>query len=158
MEFCFEQVVPALHNDVFAFHADPGNLVALHRSRWGFRLLHHDGDVRPGCATWVQELVAGIVPVVLGFRHTTYEPPHRFGEELFHGPYETFVHTHEFETVTEGTLVRDRLLVRWPWQYGGAAVMRTLVASRIREAFAARQRTLRALVDDGTLVAAAARR
>ena len=145
MELSFEHVIPAPIERVFRFHASPVNLTALHRDPGTFRLLHHDGDVRPGCTTWFEQTVAGFVPVVLGFRHVTYEPPHRFAEELIHGPYERFVHEHEFEARGGGTLVRDRLDVAVPWQYGGTLALRVVVAPRIRAAFVARQQALRAL-------------
>jgi hypothetical protein len=96
MEFCFEQVVEAPIERVFGFHASPTHLALLHRDCTTFRLLHHDGDVRPGCTTWFEEKLAGFLPVVLGFRHVTYEPPLRFAEELIHGPYDRFIHVHEF--------------------------------------------------------------
>jgi ligand-binding SRPBCC domain-containing protein len=154
VEFCFEHVIPAALADVFAFHADPANLAALFGSRSGFRLLHHDGGVEPGSTTWVEERIAWVVPVVLGFRHVLCDPPHRFGEELFHGPYERFVHVHEFEARGDGTLVRDRLEVRVPWHSGGRAAMCMVIAPRIRQAFAFRQQALRRLVARGMLAPA----
>jgi ligand-binding SRPBCC domain-containing protein len=155
MELCFEHVVEAPVERVFAFHASPAHLATLHRDSTAFRLLHHDGDVRPGSTTWFEQKLTGFLPVVLGFRHVTYEPPRRFGEELIHGPYDRFVHVHEFEPHPRGTLVRDRLELAVPWQYGGTLVLRLLVAPRIRAAFVARQAALRTLVSRGALDAAA---
>ena len=151
MEFCFEQVINASREVLFAFHANPPNLAVLFRDDPTFRLLHHDGDIRPGCTTWFENTVAWCVPVVMGFRHIAYEPPHRFCDELIHGPYERFMHTHEFEECPEGGLVRDRLDVRLSWQYGGETVLRLVIAPRIRRAFAFRQRALERIVAAGGL-------
>jgi len=157
MKFRFEQVIESSREGVFAFHADPSNLAVLFAGRPAFRLLHHDGGIRPGCVTWIEETVAGCAPVVMGFRHTIYEPPDRFGEELIHGPYERFVHIHEFEERTEAaTLVRDRLDVSLPWQYGGEAAIRWIVAPMIRSTFGFRQRALRKLAAAGDLMKQAA--
>jgi ligand-binding SRPBCC domain-containing protein len=88
----------------------------------------------------------------MGFRHTIYEPPQRFCEELFHGPYARFVHLHEFEERSAGTtLVRDSLDVSLPWQYGSEAALRLLVAPMLRRTFAFRQRALRRLVAAGAV-------
>ena len=97
MEFLFEREVAAPREGVFAFHADPGNLEVLMRRCAGFRVLRHDRSIRPGAVTWVEQPVFPWLKVVMGFRHTLCEPPLRFGEEIFHGPFSRFVHLHEFE-------------------------------------------------------------
>ena len=139
MELRFEQVVALPREAVFAFHEDPEHLVRLHRGWAAFRLLHHDGGVAPGSRTWFEITVAGIVPVVLGFEHTVYEPPLRFGERLIHGPFRKFSHTHEFEDGAAGkTVVRDLLDVELPWYYGGEPAMRLIVGPLLRRAFGLR--------------------
>src|SRR5689334_12954199 len=74
IELVFEHEVGAPLETTFAFHEDPGNLEQLLTMENGFRLLHHDGCNRPGSETWFEITVAGWVPVVLGFKHTLYEP------------------------------------------------------------------------------------
>ena len=150
MELTFEQVVPAPRDEVFAFHARPENLAVLMGCAPGFRLLHHDGAVQPGRETWVEVTWAKCVPVALGFRHTIYQPPERFGEELVHGPFRAFSHVHEFEAHADGTLVRDRLHVTLPWTLGGEIAMRAL-AGGLRRVFAARQRALSSFCRAGRL-------
>lgn len=151
MEFSFEQVIPAPLGNVFAFHKTPSYLKVLMRDWPTFRLLHHEGSVLPGRSVWIEEMIAGCIPVVLGFRHTIYEPPCRFGEELIHGPFNRFVHVHEFEDQGGGTLVRDRLLISLPRYYGGALGMRWLVAPKIRQVFEYRQQALHRLAEQGLL-------
>jgi ligand-binding SRPBCC domain-containing protein len=133
---------------VFAFHENPEHLNVMLRGRRDFRLLHHDGSIRPGCETWVEQRV-GILPVVLGFRHVLYEPPHRFGEELIHGPFKTFRHIHEFVDRPGGTAVEDRLCVDLPIQYGGHLAMRFLAAPRLCAFFAHRHGVYAALTREG---------
>ena len=140
----FEHVIDAPLERVFAFHANPANLAVLHGSTGTFRLLHHDGVLHAGGTVWFEQKVTAFLPVVLGFRHVVYEPPRRFADELVHGPFVRFVHVHEFEARADGTLVRDRLDVVVPWQYGGRLALRLVVAPRIRAAFAARHGALRA--------------
>ena len=92
MVFQFDKVVAASREALFAFHAVPANLGLLLRHWGAFRVLCDDGDVRPGCMTWLEVRVARCIPVVLGFRHTLYDPPGRLGEELIHGPFAQFDH------------------------------------------------------------------
>src|SRR5262245_17591454 len=96
MEFHFTSFVTAPLAETFRFHEDPANLEVLHHECRSLRLLHHEGGIQVGAMTWFEITVAHVVPVVLAFRHTQYEPPLRFGEEVVHGPFAHFVHRHEF--------------------------------------------------------------
>jgi ligand-binding SRPBCC domain-containing protein len=131
----FEHEVPASLAAAFAFHEDPANLVRLLSTEQGFRLLHHDGNNQPGSETWFEVTIAGCVPAVLGFKHTLYEPPHRFAESLVHGPFASFEHRHEFQPTAAGTLVKDAIDVMLPWYYGGHAATRLYVAPMIQRLF-----------------------
>lgn len=142
MRFSFAQRVAADPGPVFAFFADPGNLAVLHRDDPGFRLLRHAGGVRPGDETWVVTTLLRCVPIVLGFRHTAYDPPRSFAEQLVHGPFAHFTHRHEFRPVPGGTLVRDELELRLPWTWGGELALRGLLAAGVTRRFALRHRAL----------------
>ena len=135
---------------VFAFHEDPANLARLLRNWRGFRILHHDGNIRPGSETWVEQTVGSCVPVVMGVRYTIYEPPTRFAEQMIHGPFHQFEHIHEFESTPQGIVVRDLLDVAWPSHYGGKFVMRLCVAPMLRRVFEFRQIVLEQLLDEET--------
>ena len=154
VEFLFETTVPAPRDAVFDFHADPGNLDALMAGWPGYRLLRHDGHVRPGAITRVRQRVALVLPFEIGLRHHLYEPPHRFAESRVHGPFARFDHLHEFEDAPGGTLVRDRLaLLLSPW-WGGAPATRWFVAPMVRRMWAHRHERLHGLAARGGLARA----
>src|SRR5512133_1365268 len=142
MHFSYEQIVPVARERVFGFFEHPQRLELLHAGCSRIRLLHHETQVRVGAETWVEVTVAGFIPIVMGFRHTLFEAPIRFGEEAIHGPFSTFTHLHEFMAQGENTAVRDVLDLRLPWQYGGEAAMRHSVASTIRRMFQGRAEAL----------------
>jgi ligand-binding SRPBCC domain-containing protein len=145
MKFWFEQVIDLPVERLFRFHEDPEHLSVLLRHWPTFRMIKHDGNVRVGSMTWFEESVGLVIPVVMGFRHFVYEPPHRFGERLVHGPYSRFIHIHEFERTESGTVVRDLLDITLPWQYGGEPIMKIIVGPMIRRAFTFRQTELKRL-------------
>jgi len=155
MRFCFEQIVPVARERVFGFFEQPQCLELLHASWSKIRLLHHETQVRVGAETWVEVTVAGFIPIVMGFRHTLFEAPIRFGEEVIHGPFSTFTHLHEFVARGGNTEVRDILDLRLPWHYGGEAAMRHSVASAIRRMFQGRAEALIRLANDGILTSCA---
>ena len=141
----FKQTLSLPQERIFEFHQDPGNLNLLLDGWPGFRLLHHDGRIDLGCEMWVEVMVARCVPLVLGFRHTLYEPPHRFGEAIIHGPFRIFEHVHQFSSTDDGTEVHDQLKVALDWPYGGVAGTRALVIPTLRKFFAFRQMALERL-------------
>jgi ligand-binding SRPBCC domain-containing protein len=155
MEFLFETTVPAPRDAVFAFHTDPGNLDLLMGGWPGYRLLRHDGSIRPGSTTWVRQRVGLVLPVVIALRHHLYEPPHRFAESAVHGPFSRFDHTHEFEEAPGGgTVVRDRLDLVLSPLLGGAPGTRWFVAPMVRRMWAFRHRALHGVVARGGLAGA----
>lgn len=146
MRFRFESTVATRIDTAFAFHEDPANLARLHAEWPGFRILHHSGNVRPGSETWFEQTIAHVVPLVMGFRHTVYEPPNRFAEQMVHGPFLRFIHIHEFEPIGQQVIVRDLLDVAMPRQLGGELLIRSCVAPSLRRVFAHRSRVLERLL------------
>jgi len=149
MEFRFEHLVSVPRETLFRFYENPAHLSLLHAGLPGFRLLHHENSIRPGSTVWVEQTIAGCIPMVMGFRHIVYEPPRLFGEEMIHGPFSLFKHIHEFEKLGEKTVVRDILNVTLKWPYGGEIGTRLFAAASIRSLFAFRSRALQRLVDSG---------
>ena len=151
MQFIFEKIVPVQRKILFQFHSCPERLEVLHDGWSRTRLLKHEKRVRVGGETWVEQTIAGVLPVILGFRHIMFEPPSRFGEELIHGPFSKFHHIHEFEERKSETMVRDLVDVEWPWQYGGAVAMRLCVERGIRKMFEARGEAMMRLAQEGVV-------
>ncbi len=151
LETCYESRVERPLHVVFAFHRSPANLARLLGEWPGFGLLAHEQEVAEGSETWIQQRVAGMLPVAMGFLHTTYDPPRRFEETMIHGPFEVFVHSHEFVDAGVATIVRDRVRLTLPWWYGGRWMSRKVPALWLDEFFAFRHRRLAELVEAGAL-------
>lgn len=147
MQLRFQQTVSLPRSVLAAFHEDPGNLAVLHDGWSRLRLLGHEGT-GVGCRTWFEVTVAGILPVALGFEHTLYEPPARYSEKLFHGPFHEFVHTHQFEDRPDGAVVCDVLEITLPWYYGGEWATRLLVAPFVDRIFRNRHAALERWAQD----------
>jgi len=151
MRFYFQSAVSLSRETVFAFFENPARLELLHAGWSRIRLLRHGGRVEVGAETWVEVTIARIVPVVLGFRHTVFEPPIRFAEQTIHGPFSRFSHIHEFEAVDGKTIVRDLLEICLSRHYGGETAMRRILAPQITRIFEHRADALNRLVADGTV-------
>jgi ligand-binding SRPBCC domain-containing protein len=157
MHLVFETIVPVQREIVFRFHECSSCLAVLHHGWSNTRLLKHEARVRVGGEVWAEQMVAGFLPVIVGFRHFLFEPSLRFGEDLFHGPFSRFRHIHEFEDRGSETMVRDVLNVEWPWQYGGQAALHALVVPGIRKMFRTRGEVMLRLAQNGVIAELAAR-
>ena len=83
MQFSFEQVIELPRSLVFSFYEDPEHLLLLHGERLhaqrsALRMIRHDGHLRVGSTIWFEINIAGVLPVVMGFEHTIYDPPRLF--------------------------------------------------------------------------------
>jgi ligand-binding SRPBCC domain-containing protein len=151
MRLQYQHAIALPRAAVFAFHENPENINVLHRGWSAVRTIHHDGNVKPASRTWIEATFAGILPVVLGFEHTLYEPPFRFAERQIHGPFQRFLHEHQFDEIQSATVVRDILDVELPAWYGGESAMRRLIAPRLNRIFALRCTRLSELALGGVI-------
>jgi len=151
MQLIFEQIIKVPREVVFAFHENPENLLLIHAGWATVRLIKHDGGLTPNNRLWIEITVLKILPMVMGFEHTIYDPPKCFTERLVHGVFDTFNHRHEFEETSGGTLVRDVLEVKLPWLYGGELVMHTIAGPMLKQMFKHRQQSLLKLALSGVL-------
>jgi ligand-binding SRPBCC domain-containing protein len=156
VRFVFEKHVPVRRQLLFRFHECPAHLAVLHAGWSKVRLLQHEERLRVGGETWLEQTVAGLLPVILGFRHTLLEPPFRFAEELIHGPFARFSHVHEFVEQGPSTLVRDIVEFEWPWWFGGRLASHLCIERGIRAMFSKRGDAMVRLAENGQIKSLAA--
>jgi ligand-binding SRPBCC domain-containing protein len=149
MKFIFRQFLNVSRDLAFAFFRNPRCLPLLHVKEKEIRVLRHSIDVQVGAETWAEVTVLAILPIVLGFRHDLYDPPHRFGESLIHGPFRRFTHIHEFRPAKDGTEIFDHLDVELPNFFGSDYAVRLLIQPKIQMSFEMRHIELRRLVGSG---------
>ncbi|MBM80571.1 MAG: CDP-paratose 2-epimerase [Planctomycetaceae bacterium] len=74
---------------------------------------------------------------------TEWDPPFCFTDSQLRGPYRSWVHTHTFEELDGGTLVRDRVEYQVP---GGSLTNRLFVQGDLRRIFNYRHNQLPGLL------------
>jgi len=132
-------LLPVPLDRVFAFFADAGNLERLTPPWLHFHVLTPQPiTMAEGIRINYRLRLRGL-PLRWQSEITAWEPPHRFVDEQRRGPYRVWQHEHVFAARAEGTLVTDR--VRFA-SWGGAFVMRGLVAPDLRRIFSYRQEQL----------------
>jgi ligand-binding SRPBCC domain-containing protein len=94
---------------MFAFFSDPRNLEALTPPWLRFALLEPaPAQIAPGTRIDYRLRVHG-VPLKWTSEIEAFEPGVGFIDRQLSGPYALWHHTHEFEALGEGTLIRDRV-------------------------------------------------
>lgn len=109
-----EQTVPRDIDEVWAFFADPGNLEAITPGFLRFRILTPQPIPFDEGALIDYRLRLFGVPIRWKTRIEEVVPRERFVDRQLSGPYKLWHHTHEFEPVAGGTLVRDTVRYRLP--------------------------------------------
>ncbi|MBA2719160.1 MAG: NAD(P)H-binding protein [Chloroflexi bacterium] len=145
--------------EVFDFFSRPENLGRITPASMGFEFLTEDRDMRSGL-----EIRYRIRPLFIPLTWTTkitgYEPPTGFEDVQLSGPYARWEHTHTFEAVPDGTVVRDEILYAVPFGPLGDLANRLVVRSELARIFRHRAETIRtvfaaAAEPTGTTVAVA---
>ena len=110
------QVIPRTIEETFAFFADAGNLEAITPNWLRFQILT-SGVVTMHAGTLIEYWLRWRwFPVRWLTEIRAWEPPRRFVDVQLQGPYRLWEHTHTFEAISDGTLMRD--VVRYAMPFG----------------------------------------
>ncbi|HMO36600.1 MAG TPA: SRPBCC family protein [Gemmatales bacterium] len=111
-----EQFIPKPIDTVFAFFADAANLDFLtppwlhFQIRTALPITMQTGTLIDYTIRW------RLVPVRWRTEILDWSAPHKFVDQQIRGPYKLWHHTHTFEVVSGGTLMRD--IVRYKLPFG----------------------------------------
>jgi ligand-binding SRPBCC domain-containing protein len=126
-------------DDVFAFFADPANLVRITPPWLHFSIRSPQPiDMATGALIDYRIRMRGI-PMKWRSEITVWDPPHRFVDEQRIGPYRYWIHEHTFKTSGGFTDVSDHVRYAVP---GGELVRRLFVARDLRRIFSHRASVL----------------
>ena len=141
--------LPVPIDEVFAFFGDAANLERLTPPELRFEIVT-SLPIEMDRGTLIEYRLA-----LLGVRFdwmtriAEWDPPRRFVDEQWRGPYLRWVHTHRFWPAEGGTLIEDEVRYRLPLSPFGEVAL-PLVRRQLEHIFAFRAVAVRtALVADG---------
>lgn len=140
----FEQEIWFDHkpNDVFQFFCDARNLEMITPSFLRFRIVKAPEEALFEGALIDYRLRLHGVPIRWRTRIDIWDPPRTFVDTQLKGPYRSWHHTHEFEPLDGGTLVRDVVRYELPLGALGELVAGNLVEHDVALIFAYRRTRL----------------
>jgi NADH dehydrogenase len=141
------QLVPRPIDEVFAFFAEPENLARLTPPAMRFVFLTDARQMRPGLV--LDYRLRPLLGVSVRWRThiDAFDPPHSFHDVQARGPYRAWRHTHTFEAVGGGTLVRDEVEYTLPFGLLGEVAHRLAVRRQLTEIFRFRARAIASIFD-----------
>lgn len=109
-----EQYLPIPPKEVFPFFSEARNLEQITPPNLNFHILSQSTpQIQQGTLIDYRLRIHG-VPVSWRTLIESWAPPRMFVDTQLKGPYSKWHHTHEFEALGPGTLIRDRVLYRLP--------------------------------------------
>ena len=134
--------LPVARSKLFPFFADARNLERLTPPSLRFEILT-PGEIRmeAGAIIDYRLRVSGF-PVLWRTVIELWEPPFRFVDVQTKGPYALWRHTHTFEEIPQGTMMRDRVEYTLPFGPLGAVAHRLFVARQLERIFSFRARVV----------------
>lgn len=135
-------ILPRRIEEVFAFFADARNLEELTPPWLRFQIVAPEPvALRAGTRIAYRLRLHGF-PLVWESEITTWQPPVRFVDEQYRGPYRRWRHEHTFRDLGDATAVHDRVDYA---PRGGRLVNALFVAPDLARIFRYRQRRMAAL-------------
>ena len=137
-----EQRIERPLTEVFAFFERPENLATITPPELGFEILTPTPiEMKLGALI---DYSVRILGVRLHWRTIIcdYQPPYRFVDSQLKGPYTFWYHTHTFEEVDGGTMIRDEVRYVVPFGWVGRLMNRLVIRRRLQGIFAFRARVI----------------
>ncbi len=145
-----EQWISRSIDDVFAFFSNAKNLEAITPSWLGFRILSREPIVMQAGARIVYRLYWHRFPLRWISEIRSWNPPTSFIDVQLRGPYSLWHHTHTFQPVDGGTLIRDAVEYALPFGILGRLAHAAVVKANVNAIFDYRAQKVRELLEAAT--------
>ena len=134
--------LPKKTTEVFPFFTDEKNLEKLTPKYLNFNVLKKSTEtINEGTLIDYQLKLHGFA-IKWRTLIESWEPGKKFVDSQIRGPYKIWHHTHEFEELAGGTLMRDRVLYKLPMGWIGQLISGPFVKSDVARIFAYRKKII----------------
>ena len=137
-----KQYIPRPIEEVFSFFSEAKNLEKITPQNLKFHILEvSTPKMQEGTLIDYMLKIQG-VPVKWRTLIKKWNPPYSFADQALKGPYKFWYHTHSFETLGKGTLMKDEVRFVLPLGILGWLVAHRKVIKDVRKIFDFRRKTV----------------
>ncbi|WP_071189401.1 SRPBCC family protein [Trichormus sp. NMC-1] len=134
LQFKHSSIINAPVEVVWKLHERPDILQLLTPPWQPIQVIRREGGLNEGAITEFR-LFLGLLPLTWLARHTEYEQYKLFTDEQISGPFESWVHRHEFELEHGNTRLTDNIAFSMPGGDGVEFVSGWLVQVQLEAMF-----------------------
>lgn len=144
-----EIVIAAPIEQVWKFFSDPANLEKITPPYMNFRVTKQPGAEEIHSGMLIEYKVSPVlhIPMKWVTLIQTADPLKRFTDKQLKGPYALWEHTHTFERVPGGTLMRDAVTYALPFSVLGAFAHWLFVRKQLEGIFSYREKVIKDIFD-----------
>jgi len=142
-----ETLIPSDIQTVWAFFSNPENLVKLSPEYLDFRIVHCPATKEVFNGMKIEYRVSPVMKIPLKWESVIQDvvPFRQFKDIQTKGPYKVWEHTHFFESIAGGVLMKDQVSYEMPFGALGNWAQRLFVAKQLNELFDYRTEKIEAL-------------
>ncbi|MEO7113990.1 MAG: SRPBCC family protein [Polyangiaceae bacterium] len=138
-----ELLIPRPRSELFAFFSDAANLEKLTPTSMSFKIKTPQPIAMHSRTLIDYEIRLFGVPMKWRTLIDVWQPEEKFVDLQLRGPYTLWRHTHTFEEVSAGTMVRDRVEYALPLGPLGSIAHAIFVRRQLETIFDFRAKTMR---------------
>jgi ligand-binding SRPBCC domain-containing protein len=108
-KFAYSSIIKAPVETVWSFHERPDILELLNPPWQSIKVIRREGGLEVGAISEFRIFV-GLIPIKWIAKHVAYQKNRLFTDEQIEGPFQKWIHTHEFEPIDPHTMkLSDRV-------------------------------------------------
>jgi ligand-binding SRPBCC domain-containing protein len=143
--FFTQQWLPHPVEKVFPFYSEAKNLERITPEFLQFRILSQSTPQIEKNSEFTYRLKVHGIPLFWRTKILEWEPNVKFVDNQESGPYSRWHHTHIFQSISNGTLISDRVVYKLPLGFLGYLIASRFVARDVAQIFGYRQKVVNAI-------------
>jgi ligand-binding SRPBCC domain-containing protein len=137
-----EQWIPQPINEAFAFFKEATNLEKITPDEMNFKVLKQSTENIEEGTVLNYSLSVHKIPMRWKSKITHWNPDSKFSDVQLNGPYDYWVHQHEFEEKDGGTLIKDHVRYKVPVGLAGDLIANRFIRNDLEKIFTYRQKKI----------------
>jgi uncharacterized protein (TIGR01777 family) len=147
-ELKMEQWIPQPIDEAFAFFKEAKNLEKITPDEMNFKVLNQSTENIQEGTIINYSLSVHKFPMRWKSKITNWKPGSHFSDIQLNGPYDHWVHRHEFEEKNGGTLIKDHVRYKVPIGLAGDLIANRFIKNDLEKVFTYRQKKINELFNE----------